>query len=81
MIYRPRLLEESSQSLTGRSRGASTRSVLQTIKPSANHEPLAANHLKGLVDVRQVLLNMTSPDEMGYNKTEVLFVEKGVCFP
>lgn len=42
----PRLLEELSQSLTGRSRGASTRSVLQTIKPSANHEPLAANHLK-----------------------------------
>lgn len=41
-----RLLEELSQSLTGRSRGASTRSVLQTIKPSANHEPLAANHLK-----------------------------------
>lgn len=60
--------------------GASTRFVLQTIKPSTNHEPLAANHLKGLVDVRQVLLNMTSPDEMGYNKTEALFVEKRSVF-
>ena len=26
-------------------------------------------------------VQMTSPDEMGYNKTEVLFVEKGECFP